>query len=160
MHTAIGHPTKYSPIPENWKREESVFTGNQLIDAYLKGKQDGKDEMIRVFNKQFKDNIDIATSISEKLYTEAAKRKINFKTIHLKAEGITTFSALFIAKKDDFLSDKFRDIFITARRLKKEVESDSFYISFSFMPESKDLNEKSINSDGFFLKYEKKQRTT
>ena len=90
------------------------------------------------------------------IYSDAAKKKINFKTIHLKAEGITKFSALFIAKKDDFLSDKFRNIFVSARKLKNEVESDSFYISFSFMPDSKDLNEKCINADGFFLKYDKK----
>lgn len=147
---------KSSPIPKNWKKEESVYTGDHLIDAYLKGKQDGKDEMIKIINKQFKDNIEIATSISEKLFADAAKKHIKFKTIHLKAEGITKFSVLFIAKKDDFLSDKFREIFVSARKLKNEVESDSFYISFMFLPDSKDVNEKSINADGFFLKYDKK----
>lgn len=50
-----------------------MYTGYHLIDAYLKGKQDGKDEMIKILTKQFKDNIDIATSISEKLYSDAAK---------------------------------------------------------------------------------------
>ncbi|HUN02250.1 MAG TPA: hypothetical protein PLS00_05300 [Niabella sp.] len=156
MQTPVKQSVKSSRIPQNWIKEESVYTGDHLIDAYLKGKQDGKDEMIKILTRQFKDNIDIATSISEKLYAEAAKKKINFKTIHLKADGITKFSALFIAKKGDFLSDKFRDIFVSARKLKNEVESDSFYISFSFMPDSKDVNEKCINADGFFLKYDKK----
>jgi hypothetical protein len=156
MQETVKQSVKPPQIPQNWKKEESVYTGDHLIDAYLKGKQDGKDEMIKILTKQFKDNVDIATTISEKLYSEAAKKKINFKTIHLKADGITKFSALFIAKKNDFLSDKFRDIFVSARKLKNEVESDSFYISFSFMPDSKDLNEKCINADGFFLKYDKK----
>lgn len=143
-------------IPENWKKEEFFFTGDHLIDAYLKGKQDGKDEMRKILTNQFKDNLEIATSISEKLYSDAKRKNINLKSIHLKADSITKFSALFVAKKDDFISDKFRDVFISARKRKNEVESDSFYISFSFMPESKDLNEKSINADGFFLKYDKK----
>ena len=156
MQETVKQSVKPSQIPQNWKKEESVYTGDHLIDAYLKGKQDGKDEMIKILTKQFKDNVDIATSISEKLFSEAAKKKINFKTIHLKADGITKFSALFIAKKSDFLADKFRDVFVSARKLKNEVESDSFYISFSFMPDSKDLNEKCINADGFFLKYDKK----
>lgn len=156
MQFIIKQSVKSSKIPKNWERDESVFTGDHLIDAYLKGKQDGKNEMTKILTRQFKENIKIATAISEKLYSEAAKKDINFKTIHLKAEGITRFSALFIAKKKDFLSDKFRDIFVSARKLKNEVESDSFYISFSFMPDSKDLNEKHINADGFFLKYEKK----
>jgi hypothetical protein len=156
MQQNVKEPVITNQIPQNWKKEESVYTGDHLIDAYLKGKQDAKDELIKILNRQFKDNVDIATSISEQLYSEAAKKKINFRTIHLKADGITKFTALFIAKKDDFISDKFREIFISARKLKKEVDSDSFYISFSFMPESKDLNEKSINADGFFLKYDKK----
>lgn len=156
MQTTVKQSITSPQIPQNWKKEESVYTGDHLIDAYLKGKQDGKDEMIKILTKQFKDNIGIATSISEKLYSEAAKKKIDFKTIHLKADGLTSFSALFIVKKDDFLSDKFRSIFVSARKLKNEVESDSFYISFSFVPDSEDLNEKCISADGFFLKYDKK----
>ena len=156
MHASIKQSPKSSPLPQNWKKEESVYTGDHLIDAYLKGKQDGKDEIIEILTKQLKHNIDIATSVSEKLYSDAAKKKIRFKSIHLKADSITKFSALFVTKKEDFISDKFRDIFIIARKLKNEVENDSFYISFSFIPDSKDLNEKSLNADGFFLKYDKK----
>ncbi|MDH7460429.1 hypothetical protein QEG73_04040 [Chitinophagaceae bacterium 26-R-25] len=155
MHITEKQTIKPSPLPHNWKKEESVFTGDCLIDAYLKGKRDGKNEMIETLAKQFNDNMAIATSISEKLYAAAADRKINFKTIHVRAEGITKFSALVIAKKEDFLSDEFRGIFTLARKLKNEVESDSFYISFSFMPHSDELNEKCITADGFFLKYEK-----
>ncbi len=69
MQEVVKQSVKTSQIPLNWKKEESVYTGYHLIDAYLKGKQDGKDEMIKILTKQFKDNIDIATSISEKLYS-------------------------------------------------------------------------------------------
>jgi len=155
MHTVDTQTIKPSPLPLNWKKEESVYTGDHLIDAYLKGKEDGKNDMMKTLTKQFKDNMEIATSISEKLYAAAEERKINFKTIHVKAEGITKFSALVVAKMEDFLSDEFRDIFSVARKLKNEVESDHFYISFSFMPYSNGLNEKCITADGFFLKYEK-----
>lgn len=156
MQTSLIQPINSYQVPHNWKKEESVYTGDHLIDAYLKGKQDGKDEMIKILTNQFKSNIDLATSISEKLYVDANKKKINFKSIHLKADGITKFSALFVTKKEDFVSDKFRNIFISARKLKNEVENDSFYISFSFIPDSKDLSEKCLNADGFFLKYDKK----
>ncbi len=156
MQTTEKQSVKHSPLPENWIKKSSVYTGDQLIDAYLKGKQDGKDEMVKILSKQFKNNIEIATSISEKLYSEARQKKIFFKTIHLKADGITKFSALFVSKKADYISEKFRDIFISARNLRDEVESDSFYITFSFIPDSKDLSDKSLNADGFFLRYEKK----
>ena len=46
MQEVVKQSVKTSQIPLNWKKEESVYTGYHLIDAYLKGKQDGKDEMI------------------------------------------------------------------------------------------------------------------
>lgn len=154
MHLLKEHPL--SRIPENWEKEESAFTDDHVIDAYLKGRRDGRTEMARILTKQFNDNIKIATTIAEKLFSIAAKKNIHLYAIHLKADSITNFSALFIVNKENFVSEKFRDILIAARKLKNEVETDSFYISFLFTPESGNLNEKSITTDGFFLKYEKK----
>ena len=104
----------------------------------------------------FETNLTIATTIAEKLFSEAKKKKIVLKAIHLKADGITNFSALFVADKDDFVADKFRNIFGVARKFKNKVESDSFYINFFFLPFSDSFNEKNLNADGYFLKYEKK----
>lgn len=143
-------------LPQNWKKEESVYTGDNLVDAYLKGKQDGKDEIIKSLIGQFKTNVETAASVSEKLYATAERKKIHFRSIHLKADSTNKFSALFVAEQKDFISDKFRDILISARKLKNQTENENFYISFSFMPDSGNLNEKSLNADGFFLKYEKK----
>jgi hypothetical protein len=156
MQSSLKQSITFSKMPHNWEKQESVYTGDNLIDAYLIGKEDGKNQMITILTNQFKKNIDIATSTAEKLYSEALKKKINFKSIHLRADSITKFSALFITEKSDFVSNKFRNIFISARKLKDEVESESFYITFSFMPNTKDLSEKCLSSDGFFLKYDKK----
>lgn len=156
MHSVVNQPFSSSPLPINWKKEASVYTSDNVIEAYLKGKQDGKDEMTKILTRQFNDNLKIATDTSERLFQEAAKKKIGFKSIHLKADGITKFSAIFVTKMEDFVNDKFRDIFVTARNIKNDVESDSFYITFTFMPDSEHVNEKCIASDGYFLKYEKK----
>jgi hypothetical protein len=142
-------------LPTNWRQEKDSFTGDDLIDAYLKGKQAGKNELINILSKQFETNLEIATTVSEKLFVEAKKKKIAPKEVHLKADGITNFSALFVVDKDDFVSDNFRQIFSLARKLKTKVETDSFYISFAFLPISNNLNEKSLHADGYFLKYEK-----
>ena len=156
MQTIQKQSFKSNQFPQHWKREESVYTGDHLIDAYLKGKQEGKDELVKILTNQLKSNISIATTIAERLYVDANKKKISFKSIHLKADGITKFSAVFVTKQEDFISEKFRNIFIAARKLKNEVESDSFYITFTFMPDTKNLDEKSLTADGYFLKYDKK----
>lgn len=156
MQAILDQSAKPYSFPRNWKKEESVYTGDDLIDAYLKGKQAARGEAVNILINQLKENVGLAASVCEKLFSTAEKKKIHFNGIHLKADSLTTFSALFVAKKDDFISDKFRDVLISARKIKNEAEKDSFYISFSFMPESKSINENCLKADGFFLKYDTK----
>ncbi|MDR0792388.1 MAG: hypothetical protein LBE82_03700 [Chitinophagaceae bacterium] len=140
---------------EKWKKEENAYTGNDLIDAYLQGKKAGQDEVFTILSKTFGENMERAMSMSERLYIDAEAKNIKFKNIHLRADGLTKFSALFVAKKDDFISDSFRDIFISARKIKNDEKAADFYISFSFMPDTENLNEDCLNTDGYFMKYER-----
>lgn len=156
MSTLIKEQSKQKLLPLNWKQESDSFTGDHLIEAYLKGKQEGRNEINKILSKQFETNVAIAANISEKLFSEAKKKKINLKEIHLKAEGITKFSALFVTDKNDFVADRFREILSVARKFKNKIETDSFYINFFFLPLSDSFNEKGLNADGYFLKYEKK----
>ena len=145
-----------SPLPENWEKSKDVYTGDDLIDAFLSGKEAGKNEHFRILLAQFKENIDQAARLSETLFKEVIKLDVKPYEIRIKAEDITRFKALFIVSKEDFLSDKFRDVYTLSRKLKTTSESDKFYISFSFTPTSKELNEHCLIADGFFMRYEKK----
>jgi len=148
------------PTPENWEKSVNVYSGDDLIDAYIrgreKGREDGKSEAFQVLFSQFTNNMEQAKAESEKLYSIALKSGVKFQSIHIKADSITKFSVLFIADKNDFISDNFRSIYIYARQVKKEAEKENFYISFSFMPSIENLNENCLTSDGYFMKYEKK----
>lgn len=143
-------------IPENWEKEQKVYTGDDLIDAYLKGKQDGKNEVAKILSNTFEENVKKATSVSEKLFINAQTKKIEFKSVHLKSDGIANFTSIFVIKKEDFIEDKFRTILVLGRKFKKELESQNIYITFSFVPDVKGFNEKKLISDGYFLKYAKK----
>ncbi len=149
-------PIVKNNIPKNWEKSEDVFTGDDLIDAFLEGKEAGKNENYRILQSQLKENINQAATISEELYAQVVSKKIKPVEIHLKAEDITRYKALFIVKKADFLSDKFREVYTLSRKLINKSESENFYISFSFAPASDFLNEHCLISDGFFMKYEKK----
>jgi hypothetical protein len=142
--------TSYS---NNWHKQEDVITANDAIDAYFKGKEDGKSEQERVNRRLFTSNLEKAKSVSEFLFEKIALEGIQLKAIHLKAETITSFCALFVADKNDFLKDEFRDVFIRAREVKIQSDDDTFSISFLFTPDSSSLNEHSLASDGYLLKY-------
>ena len=147
---------KVSFLPKNWEKSEDVFTGDDLIDAFLRGKQAGQNEHYRILSKQLEENISKAAALAESLYDQISKKEIEPIEIHLKAEDITKYKALVIVSKDDFISDDFRQAYTISRKIKNESESENFYISFSFTPASEHLNEQCLLADGFFMKYEKK----
>lgn len=140
----------------NWEKIDDVFTGDDLIDAFLKGKEAGKDEHYRILFSQFRENVDNATKLAEKLMKKVAGLKINTVDIRIKADDITSFKALFIVDRKDFLDQSFRKVYTISREVKQKSETEKFYISFSFTPSSAELNEDCLIADGFFLKYDKK----
>lgn len=142
-----------SSFSGNWQKQEDVITANDAIDAYFKGKEDGKSEQERVNRRLFIFNLEKAQSLSESLFEKINLEGIHLKAIHLKAETITSFCALFVADKNDFLKNEFRNVFIRARNVKIQSDDDTFSISFLFTPDSSSLNEHSLASDGYLLKY-------
>src|SRR5262245_5401875 len=131
MSTQTTH-IRNEDISTNWKKNSETYTGDDLIDAFIRGKKAGRDEQKKILLERIKENINKATQLSEVLYKKAIDEKIKLYEIHLKADNISSYTALFIADNSDFLSDKFRSIYTTARHLKNEAETDTFYISFTF----------------------------
>jgi hypothetical protein len=136
-----------------WEKQTNVITHNDVLDAYLKGKEEGKTEQQRVNQSLFTNNLEKAQTISENLFEQIKSSGINLKAVHLKADAITSFYALFISDKGDFLKDEFRQVFLLARQSKHESENETFNISFTFTPDSEKLDENCLASDGFFVKY-------
>jgi hypothetical protein len=157
MPTHTTHTSK-EPMGNNWKQNSETYTGDDLIDAFIRGKKAGRDEQKKILWERISENVNKATQLSERLYNIAIDQKFKLFEIHIKAENISTYTALFLVDNEDFLSDRFRSIYTTARQLKNEAETDTFYISFSFTSKSEQLSEDCLVADGFFLKYEKKQR--
>lgn len=139
-----------------WQKNDSAFTGDDIIDAYLDGKEVGRSETFKILLSQFNGNIEKAKGIAQRLYTQSEYKQFKIKAIHLKAEDITKYRLIFIVDKKDFINDSFREIYIIARSLKNETEAENFYLSFSFLPYSANLSEDCLLADGYFMKYEKK----
>lgn len=150
------HTDIKKPIAENWKQNSDTYTGDDLIDAFIRGKQAGRDEQKKILLERIKENVTKAALLSEELFKRAIAENINLYQIHLKADNISSYTALFIADNSDFLSDNFRKVYTVARELKNKADTDTFYISFSFTPKSKHLSEDCLAADGFFMTYEKR----
>lgn len=157
MQITEKQPVAIEPLLKNWATNEYIYTGDHLIDAYLRGLKDGKDEQQKILTQKFAENLDAATHAAEQLLANAKEMDVHFSDIRLKADGITQFTALFVTDVDAFISDHFRQVYTLAKNLKTKIESDSFFIDFSFMPSTGPINENTINADGYFLKYGERQ---
>lgn len=146
------HSTKQFLQNPSWKTLD-IYTGDDLIAAYLKGKKEQRDQTKREFMEKFKKNIEKAKNASEHLLGTLEKKGFGIDSIHLKADTFSNFSILFVVDKNDFIKDQFREAFIEARKEKVGVEKEAFVINFNFTPSSDHLDEKCLNSEGFFLRY-------
>src|SRR5262249_7807423 len=85
----------------------------------------------------------------------ALEKNIHLEAIHLKANLLTDFTALFVGNLKEYVSDEFRDIYVFATELKKETCKETFNIYFSFTHNSPYPCQELLTADGFFLRYEK-----
>jgi hypothetical protein len=145
-------------IPPHWHTTDK-FTGDEVIDAFYLGKetgiQIGWNENIKILVKQMMKNIEEAVKISEDLYKEVLANGISLKTIHLRSDGISKFTSLFVADINDYTSDNFLKVHSIARNYRGNNKSQDVYLSFLFMPLSENISKDCLSSDGYFLTYDK-----
>ena len=142
--------------PSVERKEKKIFSADELIDAYFKGKKDLIDDTTKVLFEKFSKNLALAKKVSEELFESLKKENYNCKYVLLKALNVTNFENLFIIKKSDFISDRFREVYRQSREKKAKINNQTFNLSFSFMPYSEKINENRLLTDGYILKYAEK----
>jgi hypothetical protein len=151
--STITHTKSYTQPQENWRQQYDAVTHDDVIDAYLKGKQAGKDEAKIPMIKLFEQNLNKAQEKSEELYQEIKTLGFNIDSIHLKADNVTNFMALVIADFKDYVNEEFLKAIAISRQLKNSNDAEDFTLNFYFTYHAETLNEHCLESDGYFLKY-------
>lgn len=138
---------------ENWEQQYNVVTHNDVIDAYLQGKKAGRNEMQIAMNKLFENNLTKAQDTSEELYRKFTDMNLTIHSIHLKADTVTSFNVLVITDLKDYVSKDFLKGITISRDIKAKSTDAGFEIDFLFTYHAETLNEKCLDSDGYFMKY-------
>ncbi|MGM0503934.1 MAG: hypothetical protein ACQESQ_04885 [Bacteroidota bacterium] len=150
---------KSNNTSSNWilKPEKDFFTHDELIDAYLKGKEEQKNETQKVLLEKLENNLKNAQSIVEQVTEKIGQSGFKVYKSYLRISNIIKFDTVFDIAIDDFISNEFDEIYKFSRELKKEVNTETFNINFTFMPHNDNLNEKRIVSEGFIFTYDKRR---
>jgi hypothetical protein len=153
----VFNSTEFEILPKYWQKSiEDNYNANDLISAYLKGKEAGKKHESDKITQEFSNNVKLASSIAEELFANGEECGLDFDEIHLKANSISSFEALFLVKKETILLDRFRQAYVIGRILKNKYEGGNFDLSFSFTPNTEEIDGDCLVADGFFMKYEKR----
>ena len=145
--------TIWKKEPYKIGRDKKVFSSDEMIDAYFKGKSDALKETEQMLQNNFIENLASAKKLCENIYIHLKENNINCKKVLLRPFSITTFDSLFIVPKKDYISSDFIAFYKYAQTIKNEHNKELFYFDVAFMPYSNKIDNVRISSDGYTLSY-------
>lgn len=136
------------------------YSSNEVIEAYLKGKEVGKADGLKegseatkqLFLKALTDNLAKAGADTNKVL--AAFQTQRLKTIEalLRIDSWHRFTVMIVATEEAFRSEKLLKVYDVVNTLEGKETTDQYCIRFSFVAGGKDLDSKALEADGFVLK--------
>lgn len=135
--------------------KNSIFTNDDVIDAFLKGKEAGIKEKKEIYVDKLNENIAKSGDFTQSMLNFLRKNNFNPISAHLKINAFDDFVILVTLPEDEFLSEDFLDSYNFANTIEQQVMSDKYYnVMFMFSDrEEKTFNKNLLASDGFFMDY-------
>ncbi|MBD3330272.1 hypothetical protein GF354_01945 [Candidatus Peregrinibacteria bacterium] len=161
MATAVKGKKKVSSSTNSWKEApiKKRFSADDLIDAYFRGREDEVADREKILMEKLVANLDKAKEISEDFFKYLIEKKYSCKYLKLRATDVTHFDAIFVIEQKDYIKESFKRVYAKSRKVKENINGDTFCYSFSFMPFSKYISEDEFLSDGYFLDYGKNHKS-
>lgn len=156
---ATSEPTMGFVIPRDWaaKEAERTFSTNELISAYLVGKEHAMDHALEKARQQLNSNIRTATVIAEDLLRTLEEKAIKLVGIHLKPVNIRNFEFLFIVDEQSFDSEEFINAYSITHQVKNQYQTDDLVLEFSYLSNEETLSDECLVADGYFIHYNHEQ---
>ncbi|WP_145860822.1 hypothetical protein [Pedobacter suwonensis] len=140
----------------DWKldpQKGDVYTGDQVIDAYLTGKKHGLQSYQKSLYNSLQQNVDACAVITKSVLEYLKKINIESDTAFLKINNWDNFNIILPVKEEDFLDEKFLSVYDFASDLEEKSINDTFNFGVSFLDYTEKLNEHNLQCDGFILKF-------
>ncbi|WP_438946757.1 hypothetical protein [Sediminibacterium sp.] len=154
-NVAVRQETIGFVIPRDWttKESEKFYSANEMISAYLKGKEEAKGEELEKLNQELNSNLRLATVIAEDLLRTLEENHINLVGIHLKAVSIRNFEFLFVVSEESFNSADFKNAYKITHKVKSQYRSSDVNLEFSYLGRNQGISDDCLIADGYFLHY-------
>jgi len=144
-------------LSEDWKRNftpsSENYTSDEVIDAYLKGKEDGLNQHKVVLMEKLKSNLLKTVTHRNQLYEFLYKHSFTPETSFLKISSVYEFQILIIIPEKEYLKESFLETYKYASEIEKKVHDDTYNVFFSFTNSIDELNDDCLRSEGYLLQH-------
>lgn len=134
--------------PKSKTEEGASFDyGNFLLQEEIAESKGKAKLIVDVFRK----NMDQSALDTFRIISFLDTKKIGHKSAFLKVNDISNFSVIVVVSREDFFRAEFLESYSIVNSIRKETETNSYHIDFSFMPVSntEEVNKELLGSDGF-----------
>lgn len=142
--------------PANWELtspKDKLYSGDPIIDAYLKGKSDGLEHAQRLIIEKLTVNINKSGKYTTAILAFLKKRKLNPISAYLRINSWDDFSILIVLPQEEFLDKKMMTVYDYISELETNVCEEMYHIQVSICDTEEGIDENYVRSDGFALKY-------
>jgi hypothetical protein len=135
--------------------DPKLFTADEVINAYFRGKKELGSAISRVLAKELEDNLKKIQAIGEDLFTTINSKRIRCSRVLLKIDDLSSFKLLFMVNELDYSLEKLREVYALLIDKEQSESSDTFHFSTSILSDSPKVNKQRVFSDGYYLCYGK-----
>lgn len=133
--------------------KNSIFSQDDVINAYLKGKEIGIKE--NIFLDKLNENIEKSAKFTKSMLTFLKNNNFNPISAHLKINAFDDFIILITVPEDELIKEEFLITYNFSANIENQVIDDKYFnLMFMFSDREKHtFNKELLVSDGFFMDY-------
>lgn len=138
----------------SWEVNRDLFTGDELIEAYLQGCKEGIDQFKKVLINKLSENISLAQKLGSVFIERINRDGIICTGAHLKYLDIERYKIIFVLNADVYYNfENMAPLYNMAYSFESENGTEDFSIEIAFLPQVESINQNRLISDGFIFEY-------
>ncbi len=132
---------------------DQYYNCDAIIEAYLKGTNDGLAHNEKLFFKEFSSNIEKANQFVIEVLSNVENTGSFPKGAFLKFKSWDNFNVIILVNESDFIKPDFLTNYDFLSDFEAKVKSEFFSLKFSFMCADDEDIEDNLKSDGYIIKF-------
>lgn len=148
---------------ESWASSpasERTYSADHIIEAYIKGKDTGKNEFREFLSSKLRTSIERAGALTGEVFKALEELGINAESSFMKIEDISCFRILIVVSESDFLKEEvfeaYNIIATIQGRYKHESDINIDVVLCPRGQETENFDSASLVSDGYHFRYSSK----